>query len=128
MDKKTVMATLPAAMVGVCAAAMGQYQGTADQPVPQAFQTQRFGSAPLKPLFNKRTLLGGQGEAPLGGGGGGSGGPGLSCAHLNGGPLDDFGAPASQKDADPPFAFFAEAADDFVLVDPDDPDGTNPCG
>ncbi len=41
MDKKTVMTTLSAAMAGVCAAALGQYQWTADQPVPQAFQKQR---------------------------------------------------------------------------------------
>ena len=122
MGKKVVITTLPAMVVGVCATAIGQFQGTAGQQVPQISQTQSFSTSGAKPAaLNPRALSDGNG--PLGGQGAPGGGAGGQCVFFNGGPLDDFGAAASQKDPDnPPYVFFAEAADDFVLpgVGPND--------
>ena len=54
---------------------------------------------------------------------------GNPCALDNGSPADCFGAPAAQEDpptpANPFGSFFAEAADDFEIVDAGSPD--NPC-
>ncbi len=117
MGKKALITTLSVIVAGVCATAIGQNQlkGAAER---QISQTQTTSSDTPIRVDDPRALHAG---APLGGGpGGGGAGVGGECTFSSVllGPLDDLGSAASQKDDEgifPATAFFAEAADDFVL-------------
>jgi hypothetical protein len=67
------------------------------------------------------TLLRADSRPPAAATAGAPPGPTPECVYDNYFPLDDFGSPASQKDV--VYPFFAEAADDFILLG----DPTNPC-
>ncbi|MHC5024239.1 MAG: hypothetical protein ACYTGG_10070 [Planctomycetota bacterium] len=113
-------ARIPAAALVAGVAPFALTTAAASAAPPDGHRLRPSSSSP--PSFQPETL---PATAPDTGGAIAGPPPPPPCFWDNGPPADCLGTPASQFD--PVYPFFAEAANDFILIDEADPDGQNPC-